>query len=813
MHQINNFLYESLNKEQIQAVSHTNGPLLVVAGAGSGKTKALTHRIANLIQNHNVNPRNILAVTFTNKAAKEMKERVEVILAKELCKNRFVDKTWTTISASEKNLLREEIYTEKLKDLWIGTFHSLFSRLLRLDIQKYEDPEGLTWKKTFSIYDEKDSEKLIKEIINEDLELTDRIKEELEIKPRKIKYKISNAKNKCLSSKQLAEKAKNGEEKITAKIYKKYRESLSKNNALDFDDLILFPVLLLRQNELVRDRWHRKFKHILIDEYQDTNQTQYELIKLITTNKKNTKELIDWEDRSIFVVGDADQSIYSFRAADFTILMNFRKDFNNNPKLSEVPMVKLEENYRSTSNILGAANDLIKSNSDRIDKVLKATRGDGEKVKIISCDDAREEAETVINKIEILSSLSEKRIWSNFAILYRTRAQSRLFETELGKKKIPFRLFGLRFYDRKEVKDIIAYLRVLVNNEDDGSLSRIINIPKRGIGDKALEKIKQAAEDKRISAIDFIKDKNCLKSIFTKPHKGVEQFVALMDELSFYEDFGPSKTIQLILEKSGYWRELKKSSDREDKERIDNLNELINAAIQYEEESEVGTIEDYLSSMALATDTQTKDKKDKTNSVSLLTLHNSKGLEFKNVFITGLEDGLFPSSNSSNTPSEIEEERRLCYVGLTRAKDRVFLTYARDRISWGDDKSRYRDPSMFLDEIPTKYSEKEEPRRSGLARAKNGPDRLTRTDRKESLPPLQSSYNAIRKTHAGPSKGEKWSVGDKLHHVQFGIGEIQEIMGTGEKITLIVKFANLVGKSKVLDPWLAPIKPIKRFGK
>ena len=808
MPQTNNFLFESLNEEQIQAVSHVNGPLLVVAGAGSGKTKALTHRIANLIQNHNINPRNILAVTFTNKAAKEMKERVEVILAKELCKNRYVDKTWQNLSLSEQNILREEIYKEKLKDLWIGTFHSLFSRLLRLDIEEYKDPEGLNWKKTFSIYDEKDSEKLIKEIINEDLDLTDQIKEELEIKPRRIKYKISNAKNKCLSSKQLEDDAKNDEEKIIAKIYKRYRNSLSKNNALDFDDLILFPVLLLRQNESVRDYWHRKFKHILIDEYQDTNQTQYELIKLITSNKKNTNELIDWDNRSIFVVGDTDQSIYSFRAADFTILMNFRKDFNNNPELSEVPLIKLEKNYRSTSNILNSANKLIENNADRIDKVLITNRGDGEKVKIICCDDAREEAETVINKIDTLSSISEKKIWSNFAILYRTRAQSRLFETELGKKKIPFRLFGLRFYDRKEVKDIIAYLRILVNNEDDGSLSRIINIPKRGIGDKTLEKIKQAAQNKNVSVIDLLKDKNCLNAVFPKPHKGVEKFAQLLNELSFYNDFGPSKIIQLILEKSGYWEELKKSSDYEDKERIDNLNELINAAVQYEEESEVGTIEDYLSTTALATDTQPKDKKDKTNSVSLLTLHNSKGLEFKNVFITGLEDGLFPSINSLNTPSEIEEERRLCYVGLTRAKDRVFLTYARDRTSWGNDQSRFREPSMFLDEIPTNFSEHEGSKRSGLARANYGPDRLTRTDRKETLTPIQSSFNAIRKTHPGPRKGEQWSVGDKLHHVKFGIGTIESIEGIGNKITLIVKFSDLAGKSKILDPWLAPIKPL-----
>ena len=460
MPQTNNFLFESLNKEQIQAVSHINGPLLVVAGAGSGKTKALTHRIANLIQNHDVNPRNILAVTFTNKAAKEMKERVEIILAKELCKDRYIDKTWTTISQSEQNLLKEEIYKEKLKDLWIGTFHSLFSRLLRLDIEKYEDPEVLTWKRTFSIYDEKDSQTLIKEIIKEfnlseelsrlcNLEIEERRKDEmimesinfdskknekdklfkiLEITPKRVKFAISNAKNKCLTPKQLEEKAENVDEKIIAEIYKKYRRSLSNNNALDFDDLILLPVFLLKQNKIIRDYWHKRFKHILVDEYQHTNETQYELIKLITTNTQKSDELVDWANRSIFVVGDADQSIYSFRAANFKILMNFRKNFGINLNNEEAPMIKLEKNYRSTSNILNAANKLIENNSDRIEKVLKATRESGDQIKIITCGDEVEEAETVINKIEKLSKLTERPLWSNFAILYRTRSQSRLFD-------------------------------------------------------------------------------------------------------------------------------------------------------------------------------------------------------------------------------------------------------------------------------------------------------------------------------------------------------------------------------------------------
>ena len=846
MPQTNNFLFESLNKEQIQAVSHINGPLLVVAGAGSGKTKALTHRIANLIQNHDVNPRNILAVTFTNKAAKEMKERVEIILAKELCKDRYIDKTWTTISQSEQNLLKEEIYKEKLKDLWIGTFHSLFSRLLRLDIEKYEDPEGLKWKRTFSIYDEKDSQTLIKEIIKEfnlseelsrlcNLEIEERRKDEmimesinfdskknekdklfkiLEITPKRVKFAISNAKNKCLTPKQLEEKAENVDEKIIAEIYKKYRRSLSNNNALDFDDLILLPVFLLKQNKIIRDYWHKRFRHILVDEYQDTNETQYELIKLITTNTQKSDELVDWANRSIFVVGDADQSIYSFRAANFKILMNFRKNFGINLNNEEAPMIKLEKNYRSTSNILNAANKLIENNSDRIEKVLKATRESGDQIKIITCGDEVEEAETVINKIEKLSKLTEKPLWRNFAILYRTRSQSRLFDRELTKKEIPFKVFGLRFYDRKEIKDVIAYLRVLVNSDDDGSLLRILNVPSRGIGPAKIDQLKRAAEEDKLSLLEIIRNKECIKNVFPKIPIGIQKFIDLIEDLNFYlSNSGPSKLIQLLLEKSGYWENLKTSGSSEDAERILNLNELINDAIQYEEESEIGTLEDYLSTAALSTDTTSKEKKDTTNSVTLMTLHNSKGLEFKNVFITGLEQGLFPSHNAMDTLSDLEEERRLCYVGITRAEDRVFLTNSRERLSWGKDPGRFREPrvsSIFLEEIDEEYSREEQPLSSGTSKAKKGLDSPTRIDKRGDPEPTQKSFNRIAKTFIGPKKGEAWNVGDKVLHRNFGIGEITKIMGEGEKVTLIVKFAKIAGNNKVLDPRWAPIQP---FGK
>ena len=803
----NNYLFESLNAQQANAVRHLDGPLLVIAGAGSGKTKALTHRIANLINFHEINTKNILAVTFTNKAAKEMKERIEIILAKALCREHYPDQLWSNIGTAQQNLLREIIFKEKLKDLWIGTFHSLFSKLLRFDIEKYIDPDGLTWKKSFSIYDEKDSLTLIKDIIKNEMRMDDIQLKNLDLNAKKIKYKIGSAKNKCLTSKQLEDQAKDEEKKIIAEVYKRYKKSLSKNNALDFDDLILIPVLLLKQNAVVRDYWHKRFKHILIDEYQDTNQTQYELIKLITTNTKENDKTLEWNDRSIFVVGDADQSIYSFRAADFRILMNFQKDFNNKGAF-EVPMIKLEKNYRSTSNILNAANNLIRNNQTRIDKILEPTRANGDPIKIITCEDEKEEAIAVINKIEMLSKLMDTPLWSHFAILYRTRAQSRLFDKELREKDIPFKVTGLSFYDRKEIKDIHAYLKILVNHDDDGSLLRIINVPKRGIGLTTIKKLRDSAVDLNISLFDFIRDENCLKSVLGKSHKGIDEFVEIMNELSFYLSKSPSTVIQLVLEKSGYWGDLNTGDRHEDSERKNNLNELINAAIQYEEENPNTTIEDYLSSMALATDAQTKDNKNKTNVVTLMTLHNSKGLEFKNVFITGLEQGLFPSYNALNTPSDLEEERRLCYVGLTRAKDRVFLTHARERLQWGGDRNRLQtESSIFLDEIPFHLLKEEEPRGNGSSRAKTRLDRLTRVDRENTFELSQKPFNSIKRLHSGPSKGKEWMVGDKLIHLKFGIGEIEKIMGINEKLTLIVKFAKIAGNSKILDPRIAPIKP------
>ncbi len=799
MPQTNNFLFKSLNNEQLQAVNHVYGPLLVVAGAGSGKTKALTHRIANLIENKSIDPYNILAVTFTNKAAKEMKARLEVLLAQELAFNQF-GQPWTTLKEIDQNQLRTNIHQERLQNLWIGTFHSLFSRLLRYDIEKYNDPEGLKWTRQFSIYDETDSQTLVKEIISQDMNLDPK-----RYDPKKIKRLISNAKNQCLTSNDLFEKADNNFDKTVAEAYKRYRISLSKNNSLDFDDLLLLPVFLLRQNDVVRDYWHKRFQHVLVDEYQDTNRTQYELIKLITTGNTEPKKFFNWEDRSIFVVGDADQSIYSFRAADFRILIGFQEDFktsfNDDTKSS---LIKLEENYRSSSNILDAANSLIENNSERIDKVLRATKEKGELLKLLSCDDEISEAEAITNKIKSLNNYNQNPIWKNFAILYRTRAQSRVLEESLVRWRIPYTIFGgLRFYDRREIKDAIAYLKVLVNSSDNVSLLRIINVPRRGIGKTTIQKLNEISNRLNIPLWEVLNDKQSLEETIGRSSKGINKFTEVMNDLLCYlENSGPAQLLQLILEKSGYLSDLLASGTEESEDRRNNLQELINAATQYEEETESGDVEGFLSTAALTTDNDTK--KNNPNSVTLMTLHNSKGLEFQNVFITGLEQGLFPSHRSIDTPSLLEEERRLCYVGITRAKERVFLSHARERRLWGGMREATI-PSIFLSEIPEDLMDGELPQTGGASIRRDWHlDRLTRVDRNNPNEFVNKPINAVRKLYSGPSKGKSWIVGDKLIHSKFGKGEIIHIFGSGEKISLAVKFGDK--GSKILDPRLAPIR-------
>ncbi len=797
---------DGLNQEQSKAVNHYEGPLLVVAGAGSGKTRALTHRIAHLISEYNVDPSEILAVTFTNKAAREMKDRLEILLARKLAEKEL-GQPFSSLQLSVQSQLRARIYRDKTKELWIGTFHALFARLLRFDIEKYTDKEGLKWTRHFSIYDENDAQSLIKEIITQDLQLDPK-----RFEPKKIRWAISHAKNKGILPDQLEANAEGQRSKLVAQVYRIYRKALAANNALDFDDLLLLPVQLLQQNKETREYWHYRFKHLLVDEYQDTNWTQYELIKLLVTNGENPSKYKKWKNRSVFVVGDADQSIYSFRAADFRILMGFQSDFAN--KITNNPssnIIKLEDNYRSTSNILEAANSLISNNKERIDKVLKATRSEGDLIKLTECDDEISEAEAVVHRLRIINASNNNFKWGDIAILYRTNAQSRVIEESLVRWNIPYIVVGgLRFYDRREIKDIIAYLKLLINPSDTISLLRVLNVPKRGIGKTTVKKFTEAASQLGIPLWDIVIDPEAIRSLGGRSAKGLLEFRELIQVLQSKLNLSdPAQIIQLTLEKSGYIKELIATATDEAEERRRNLQELVNAALQYQEENETADLEGFLESAALASDADSKENS--LDKVTLMTLHSSKGLEFPIVCLVGLEQGLFPSYRSLDDPASLEEERRLCYVGLTRAKEKLCLFHANERRLWGG----IREPaiaSIFLSEIPSELIEGESPLSGGTSlRRDRRLERLTRVDRgsyatNNPAESHSSPGNVVLRRNSGPTPGRTWSVGDLVIHSSFGKGKITHIFGSGEKISIAIKFKGM--SPKILDPRLAPIKLI-----
>ena len=791
-----------LNDAQRKAVDHHNGPLLVVAGAGSGKTRALTHRIAHLIGHHGVDPAEILAVTFTNKAAREMKERLELLLAQKLAQSQF-GQPWSTLGAQDQRQLRSRIYREVIKDLWIGTFHALFARLLRFDIDKLKDPEGLSWTRQFSIYDEGDAQTLVKEIVTQELQLDPK-----RFEPKKMRWAISNAKNQGWLPEQLEADQQGQRGKLAAETYRRYRRALAANNALDFDDLLLLPVQLLRQNEQVRHYWHRRFRHVLVDEYQDTNRTQYDLIKLLVTDGKDPDTFDEWQGRSVFVVGDADQSIYSFRAADFTILMGFQDDFGDGAAdEATATMVKLEENYRSTATILEAANALIANNSERIDKVLRPTRGEGERITITRCDDEIAEAEAVVHRMRMLDAAHPDLRWGDMAVLYRTNAQSRAMEESLVRWGIPYIVVGgLRFYDRREIKDVLAYLKLLVNPADTVSLLRVLNTPKRGIGKTTIERLTDASNQLGIPLWEVVNDPEAVRSLGGRSARGLLQFSELIQDLQRRSlEVPPSELVQRVMEQSGYVAELIADGTDEADDRRRNLNELVNAALQYQEENDEGSLEDFLSGAALASDADSKDTEQ--NRVTLMTLHASKGLEFPVVYLVGLEQGLFPSYRSLEDPAALEEERRLCYVGITRAKERLFLSHASERRLWGGMREPAV-PSVFLSELPEELVQGDIPRSGGASmRRENRLDRLTRVDRDD-----------VQRTAAGGAGGapanavrrrapaRTWAVGDRLRHSAFGEGLVTHLFGSGEKISLAVKFEGM--GPKILDPRLAPIEGI-----
>ncbi len=646
-----NSLLEGLNKEQLQAVTDNKGILTVLAGAGSGKTRVLTSRIAHMIEN-GASPYKILAVTFTNKAAKEMKTRLEKILGEEIVKN-----------------------------VWVGTFHSICGRILRQDIESYKSEEGITWQKNFAIYDEDESLAIIKNALKV-LDLDDKV-----YKPKTIKGEISNAKNKLLNAYAFSTKARDYYQDKVGQIFTIYEKALSVNNALDFDDLLIMAVKLLQQCPDVREKYYRKFSHILVDEFQDTNQAQYELIKMLFTGNYPL-EAVDLENRTLCVVGDIDQSIYSWRGADYKILLNFQGDF---------PMaktIKLEKNYRSVATILEAANKVIENNFERVEKNLYSTKGKGEKIK---CFEAQDQAEEAFHIAQTAKRYGSDK-YQDIAVLYRTNGQSRAIEEAFMATGVPYRMIGgLKFYERKEIKDIVAYLRLIFNRNDSAALKRIINVPKRAIGQTTVKKIEEISLQNDISMFDVLMQIKEYSEFSGATLARLEAFRDLILELIEKKDsYLLSEFVTTILMDTKYLKELEDEDTVESQVRIDNLQEFINVAREFEETESEDILGDFLSQVALVSDVD--EITEGTSAVTLMTLHAAKGLEYPIVFMSGLEEGVFPHQRVQHSNSELEEERRLMYVGITRAQEHLHITYARRRQMWGE--YRYSEPSRFIFEIP-----------------------------------------------------------------------------------------------------------------
>lgn len=650
-------LLENLNKEQVEAVKTTKGPLLILAGAGSGKTKVLTTRIAYMIQN-GVRPRNILAVTFTNKAAKEMKERIGKIIGE-----------------------------DTVKYMWVGTFHGICGRILRENIDKYNTSTGKNLDKNFTIYDDSDTNQIITRAIKK-LNLDDKV-----YQTKLVKSVISNAKNKMQDATTFATFARDFKSQKIASIYEEYEKTLNANNAIDFDDMLMLTVKLLEQNEEVRQQYYDRFQHIMVDEYQDTNLAQYKLVNMLYTNLKSEIP----ESRSLCVVGDVDQSIYSWRGADFTIIMNFQKDYKN------TKLIKLEQNYRSTAHILNAANSVIENNDERLDKVLYSNKGEGEKLSYYIADDEADEANYIVSNIRRTAGGN----YNKFAILYRTNNQSRALEEACMATGLPYRIYGgTKFYDRAEVKTVLCYLKLINNTNDSQSLRRVINIPKRGIGDTTMQNLTKFANERDISLYEAIKI--CEQSeLNSKTQSKLKDFANLILKFQQAKDsYTLKEFVTLVIEKSGYLAELqaKAATDPEFQDDINNLQELVNVAEEFVPEEEDNILGEFLQQVALVSDLDSMEEE--TNNITMMTLHAAKGLEFPVVFIAGMDEGIFPSQRTLQVPSEVEEERRLMYVGITRAEEKLYLVSAKRRQTWGE--YRYYNPSRFIEEIPQNLIESSE---------------------------------------------------------------------------------------------------------
>ena len=633
-------ILEGLNDKQYEAVINTDGPCLVIAGAGSGKTKVLTHKIAYLLNEKNIKPWNILAITFTNKAANEMKSRVETLVG------------------------------EAAKEIWMGTFHSICVKILRNFIDR------IGYEKSFIIFDTSDQKTLVKECLKS-LEIDDKM-----FTDRAVLSEISNAKNEMLEPVQYAMRAGGDyrKEKI-ARVYAMYQQKLKENNAVDFDDIINLTIKILAENPDVLEYYNDKFKYILVDEYQDTNKSQFTLVTMLAAKYGN-----------ITVVGDNDQGIYSFRGADISNILNFEKDFPG------TKIIKLEQNYRCTGNILNAANAVIKNNVVKYEKKLWTENDIGELPNFFCGDNEYDEATYVVEQINRLRR-EEYLKYSDFAVLYRMNAQSRAIEDILRREDIPYKIIGgLKFYERKEIKDIIAYLRLIYNPSDNLSLKRIINEPKRGVGKTSIDNISKISEENNISMYEIIKNAADfgLNRVFVNTRDFIDQIEYL---ISKKDEIKISELIKETLNKTGYTKALENENTVEAETRIQNLEEFLTVAMEFEDEIAENSLGEFLEGITLSSDIDGME--DDEDSVTLMTLHSAKGLEFPAVFLVGMEEGIFPGYKSIGEPKELEEERRLCYVGITRARQYLFLTCAKQRTIFGS--TTYNAASRFIEEIPKEY--------------------------------------------------------------------------------------------------------------
>jgi DNA helicase-2/ATP-dependent DNA helicase PcrA len=758
-------LLEGLNDNQRAAVVHAGSPLLIVAGAGSGKTRVLTHRIAYLLAERDVHPGQILAITFTNKAAGEMKERVEQLVG------------------------------PRANAMWVMTFHSACVRILRRESKR------LGFTSSFSIYDAADSKRLMA-LVCRDLDLDPK-----RFPPKSFSAKISNLKNELIDEEDFAAQAADGFEKTLAQAYALYQSRLREANALDFDDLIMTTVNLLRAFPDVAEHYRRRFRHVLVDEYQDTNHAQYALVRELVGTGTHGEDVPpgehDLPPAELCVVGDADQSIYAFRGATIRNILQFEEDY------PDATTILLEQNYRSTQTILSAANAVIERNESRRPKNLWTNAGAGARITGYVADTEHDEAQFVADEIDRLVDAGEAKA-GDVAVFYRTNAQSRVFEEVFIRVGLPYKVVGgVRFYERKEVRDVLAYLRVLANPEDGVPLRRILNVPKRGIGERAEAMIDALAQRERISFPQALKRVDEAYGMAARSTNAVKRFNTLMEDLRTIVESGagPATVLEAVLERTGYLAELQASTDPQDETRIENLQELAAVALEFEQErgeGEAGTLADFLEQVALVADSdQIPDEEDGDGVITLMTLHTAKGLEFPVVFLTGMEDGVFPHMRALGQTKELEEERRLAYVGITRARERLYLTRSTMRSAWG--QPSYNPPSRFLEEIPPQHVDWK--RTGAVAPVTAGPASSVAASLSSSRSRSSAAGASGFATRRGAEKPVVGlAVGDRVTHDQFGLGTVVAVKGTGANAEATIDFGDAKPKRLLLR--YAPVEKL-----